>query len=62
MSFVVVAKFPCKPGQVEAMADLFKGGAVGYPRICGLRADRCGAERGVRDVFTSRILGSRGVV
>ena len=24
MSFVVVAKFPCKPGQVEAMADLFK--------------------------------------
>tara|TARA_B100000902_G_C26838774_1_gene682350 strand:- start:34 stop:201 length:168 start_codon:yes stop_codon:yes gene_type:complete len=24
MSFVVVAKFPCKPGQVEAMGDLFK--------------------------------------
>ena len=23
MSFVVVAKFPCKPGQVEAMGDLF---------------------------------------
>ena len=24
MSFVVVAKFPCKPGQVEAMGDLFR--------------------------------------
>ena len=24
MSFVVVAKFPCKPGQVDAMGDLFK--------------------------------------
>ena len=24
MSFVVVAKFPCKPGQVEAMGELFK--------------------------------------
>ena len=24
MSFVVVAKFPCKQGQVEAMGDLFK--------------------------------------
>ena len=24
MSFVVVAKFPCKPGQVEAMGDLIK--------------------------------------
>ena len=24
MSFVAVAKFPCKPGQVEAMADLLK--------------------------------------
>ena len=24
MSFVVLAKFPCKPGQVEAMGDLFR--------------------------------------
>ena len=24
MSFVVVAKFPCKPGQVEAVGDLFR--------------------------------------
>ena len=24
MSFVVVAKFPCKPGQVETMGDLFR--------------------------------------
>jgi quinol monooxygenase YgiN len=24
MSFVVVAKFPCKPGQVEAMGGLFR--------------------------------------
>ena len=24
MSFVVVAKFPCKPGQIEAMGELFK--------------------------------------
>ena len=24
MSFAVVAKFPCKPGQVEAMGDLFR--------------------------------------
>lgn len=24
MSFVVVVKFPCKPGQVEAMGDLFR--------------------------------------
>ena len=24
MSFVVVAKFPCKPGQVDAMGDLFR--------------------------------------
>ena len=24
MSFIVVAKFPCKPGQVEAMGDLFR--------------------------------------
>ena len=24
MSFVVVAKFPCKPGPVEAIEDLFR--------------------------------------
>ena len=24
MSFVVVAKFPCKPGEVNAMGDLFR--------------------------------------
>ena len=24
MSFVVAVKFPCKPGQVEAMGDLFR--------------------------------------
>ena len=24
MSFVVVAKFPCKPGPVEAIGDLFR--------------------------------------
>ena len=24
MSFVVVAKFPCKPGQVDAMGELFE--------------------------------------
>ena len=24
MSFVAVAKYPCKPGKVEAMAELFK--------------------------------------
>jgi len=29
MRFVVVAKFPCKPGQVEAMGELFKA-ALGH--------------------------------
>jgi len=29
MNFVVVAKFPCKPGQVEAMGELFKA-ALGH--------------------------------
>lgn len=24
MSFIVVAKFPCKPSQVEAIGDLFR--------------------------------------
>ena len=24
MGFVVVVKFPCKPGQVETMGDLFR--------------------------------------
>ena len=40
MSSVVVAKFPCKPGRVEAMGDLF-GAALsdtrefaGCERIC----------------------------
>ncbi len=39
MSFVVVAKFPCKPGHVEATGDLFRAALsdtrefAGYERI-----------------------------
>ena len=35
MSFAVVAKFPCKPGQVAAMGDLFRAAVSDTCKVAG---------------------------